>query len=64
MVHVESPGNGPAAVAGGQALEGLGLLMFGELRFAAEARPFGLCGDTAVVGTFEDPVALVVGQRR
>jgi hypothetical protein len=31
----------------------------GELRFTAEPRAFGLGEDTAVVGAFEDPVALV-----
>ena len=64
MVHGHRPGDRPAAFTGGHALEGLGLLMIGELRFASEPRAFGLGGDTTVVSSLEDPVTLVLGQRR
>jgi hypothetical protein len=58
VVHVHDPGDPPAACAGLEALEGLGLLVIGELRLAAEAGAFGLGGNTAVVGSLEDPAKM------
>src|SRR5258705_6000290 len=59
VMHGHGSSDGTAAFAGLETLERLGLLMHGELRFAAEAGALGLGGDTAVVGAFEDTAALV-----
>jgi len=53
-----------AAFAGGHAIEGFGLLMVGMLQLAAVPRTFGLGGCAHVVGPLEDPVELVLGERR
>ena len=60
VVHGHRPGDRPAAFAGLEALESLGLAL-GELWFAAEADALGLGGNTAVIGALEDAAALVLG---
>ena len=60
-VHVEGPGDGPAAFTGLEPLDRFLPLMVIQLRFAAEpaAAPDG--GDAALVGPPQDPRALLRG---
>ena len=64
MGDAHAPTDSPAAFAGGQALERLGLLMVGEFGLAAEPRALGLNGAAAVVARLKILLALIIGQRR
>src|SRR5262245_11699671 len=57
-------GNRPAALAGVEALEGLGALMGGQLRLAAELHAVGPSELTAIVCALDDALTLVFGHGR
>lgn len=63
VVNAHGPANCPAAFASGHALECLGLLVIGQLRFAAEPRASFPRGGPAFVGSLDDAMAFVLGHR-
>ena len=62
VVHGHSLGNRSMAFAGSQALEGLGLLMIGQLGLAAEPGALGPGNHQSSVTAGLDPHALVLGE--
>jgi hypothetical protein len=61
VAHAVAPGDGPEALAGGEPLTRLGLLVVVELRLAAEPPALGLGDGAALVGALGDALALVLG---